>query len=169
MNVIRASLALLAVLLLGACASRPKMWHYVYRPGKTAVLVHGKAVPPAGLPAEVLRAISAGNRIAGLPYKYGGGHRSFVDNGYDCSGAASYVLAAAGALGRPGTSTSLRHFGSRGEGRHITLYTRKGHHCFLIVAGMRFDTGYNGEGKGPRWSTKSRPISGYVARHPPGL
>jgi peptidoglycan hydrolase-like protein with peptidoglycan-binding domain len=36
-----------------------------------------------GVPAAVHRAISAANRIAGRPYRYGGGHRSFSDIGYD--------------------------------------------------------------------------------------
>ena len=52
-------------------------------------------------PAAVLRAISAANRIAGFPYRYGGGHRSFHDSGYDCSGSVSYVLHGAGLLGPP--------------------------------------------------------------------
>lgn len=160
---------LLTALFCAGCSSKPKMWHYEYKPGKTAVLVNGKAVPPAGLPKKVMQAVSAGNRIAGRPYKYGGGHRGFEDAGYDCSGAASYVLHAAGALKSPGTSQSLRSFGKKGEGRHITLYTKPGHHCFLVVAGLRFDTGYNGQRKGPEWSAKSRPIQGYTARHPPGL
>ena len=33
----------------------------------------------------VQRVIAAGNRIAYAPYKYGGGHGSFRDSGYDCS------------------------------------------------------------------------------------
>jgi hypothetical protein len=115
-----------------------------------------------------MRAISAGNRIAGKPYKFGGGHRSFEDNGYDCSGTVSYVLHGAGLLSSPGTSSSLRSYGKAGEGKHITVYSRNGH-TFIIVAGLRLDTGYNGERKGPRWSAKSRPMKGYVARHPPGF
>src|SRR5205807_10025938 len=34
-----------------------------------------------GLPLRVLRAIAGGNRIATMPYKYGGGHGSFDDTG----------------------------------------------------------------------------------------
>ncbi|HEY1081170.1 MAG TPA: peptidoglycan endopeptidase [Prosthecobacter sp.] len=158
----------LAGFLLSSCASKPKVWDYEYSRGRTGVVVNGKAVPPAGLPAPVMRAISAGNRIAGKPYKFGGGHRSFEDWGYDCSGTVSYVLHAAGLLSSPGTSSSLRSYGKSGEGKHITVYSRNGH-TFIVVAGMRLDTGYNGERKGPRWSTKSRPMKGYLARHPPGL
>ncbi len=159
---------LLAAALLSSCASKSKTWDYEYSRGKTAVIVGGKAVPPAGLPVQVMRAISAGNRIAGLPYKFGGGHRNFEDSGYDCSGTVSYVLRGAGLMTGVGTSDSLRGYGKAGEGKHITVYSRDGH-AFIIVAGLRLDTGYNGERKGPRWSLKSRPVKGYVARHPPGF
>ena len=49
-----------------------------------AFLHNGIAYPPEGAPPEVRRAISAANRIAGLPYKWGGGHARLDDNGYDC-------------------------------------------------------------------------------------
>jgi hypothetical protein len=40
----------------------------------------------------------------------------------------------------------------------------------MVVAGLRFDTGYNdSDSDGPDWSTKMRPSSGYTARHPKGL
>lgn len=165
---VRVCLAFLALACFASCSSSQKRWRYEYRRGKTAVVVDGKAVPPAGLPAPVMRAISAGNRIVGRPYKFGGGHRSFEDWGYDCSGTVSYVLHAAGLLQTPGTSTSLRKYGRAGEGRHITIYSRKGH-TFIILAGLRLDTGHNGEHRGPMWSTHSRPMGGYVARHPPGF
>jgi hypothetical protein len=38
-----------------------------------------------------------------------------------------------------------------------------------VVAGLRFDTGYNGGGSGPKWSTQMRPSDGYTVRHPQGL
>jgi len=161
-------LAVAGCFVLASCGSSPKTWDYEYSRGKTAVLVGGKAVPPAGLPPQVMRAISAGNRIAGKPYKFGGGHRSFEDTGYDCSGTVSYVLHSAGLLDTPGTSSSLRSFGKPGPGKHITVFSKDGH-AFIIVAGMRLDTGYNGERKGPRWSSRSRPSKGYVMRHPAGL
>lgn len=158
---------LLALLFLVQCAGQ-RTWRYEYVPGKTAVVRGRYAVPPPGLPAPVQRAIHAGNLIAGRPYKYGGGHRSFQDTGYDCSGAVSYVLAFAGQLRAPTTSSALRHFGRSGEGKHITVYARNGH-TFIEVAGLRFDTGYNGDAKGPHWTTRPRPLNGFKARHPPGL
>lgn len=161
-------LPLLTITLLSSCASGKKRWDYAYHNGKTAVIVNGYAVPPGGLPAPVMRAISAGNQIVGKPYKYGGGHHSFNDSGYDCSGTVSYALHSAGCLKTPTTSTALRKFGKKGEGKFITIYSRKGH-TFAVIAGLRLDTGYNGEGDGPRWSTRSRTIKGYEARHPKGL
>lgn len=132
-------------------------------------MLHGiYAVPPANLPPRVLAAVHAGNQIAGRPYRYGGGHHSFQDSGYDCSGAVSYVLRGAGLIARPTTSNAFRKFGTSGEGKHITVYARKGH-TFIEVAGLRFDTGYNGDAKGPHWTTRSRPITGFKARHLPGL
>lgn len=160
--------ALILLTFLSSCGSGPQRWDYTYKRGKTAVIVGGKAVPPAGLPREVMEIISAGNEIAGKPYKYGGGHRQFHDWGYDCSGTASYALHGAGLISSPETSGGFRRYGSRGEGKHVTVYARNGH-VFMVVAGLRLDTGYNGENEGPKWSTRSRPIKGYVVRHPPGL
>ena len=45
--------------------------------------------------------ISAANRIGSLPYKYGGGHGTYHDSGYDCSGSVSYALHYAGLLRTP--------------------------------------------------------------------
>jgi hypothetical protein len=39
----------------------------------------------------------------------------------------------------------------------------------MVVAGLRFDTGWHNSGSGPRWSTEMRPATGYVVRHPAGL
>ena len=54
------------------------------------------AVAPANAPDEVKQAIAAANKITDKPYKYGGGHGDFEDDGYDCSGAVSYALHGAG-------------------------------------------------------------------------
>jgi peptidoglycan hydrolase-like protein with peptidoglycan-binding domain len=114
----------------------------------------------------VARAVAAANRIATLPYRYGGGHGSFNDTGYDCSGSVSYVLHGAGLLSSPLDSTALMSYGAPGPGRHITIYANSGH-AFMIIDGRRFDTGYGGNGN--RWASGSRPTSGFVVRHPPGL
>ncbi len=45
--------------------------------------------------AAVQEIIAAGNEIARLPYRYGGGHLTYEDTAYDCSGSISFVFAAA--------------------------------------------------------------------------
>lgn len=160
---------LFVLALLSGCASSSRRnYTYKFVPGKTAILEGGYAVAPDGAPAKVKAAIEAGNRIAGLPYGYGRGHTRAMDSAYDCSGAASWVLCEAGLLRQPTTSTAFRKFGSRGEGKWITVYARKGH-VFLSVAGLRFDTGWGSGATGPRWTMKNRPLNGAVLRHPAGL
>lgn len=165
--VFHAWLLLSAALLLAACGSAPP-YEYHYVPGKTAILTPRGAMVPVDAPEPVKCAVAAGNRIAGRPYIYGGGHRSFDCRGYDCSGTASYLLHAAGALPAPMASDEFRSFGAAGPGKWITIYAKRGH-VFTVVAGLRMDTGWNGEREGPRWSTRSRPAKGCVMRHPPGL
>jgi hypothetical protein len=138
-------------------------------PGESAVLGEdGQAIAPASAPQEVKDAIAAANRIAGKPYKYGGGHARWEDSGYDCSGAMSYALHGAGLLNRALTSGDFMSWGEAGEGAWITIYAHGGH-GYLVIAGLRFDTGWNNAGKGPRWSETMRPDDGYTVRHPPGL
>lgn len=115
----------------------------------------------------VARAIAAGDRIAALPYVYGGGHASFRAAGYDCSGSVSYVLHAIGRLGRPRDSGELMSYGAPGRGRHITIYANAGH-AFMVIDGRRFDT-TDRQRDGSRWHGFMRSTAGYVARHPPGL
>lgn len=163
-------LLLLAPLALLAACSAPGPYTYRYVPGKTAELRDGYAVAPPNAPAAVQAAIDAGNRIAGMPYAYGGGHGSGEATAFDCSGAASYVLRAAGLLRSPMPSSGFRKYGESGHGKWISIYARK-NHTFLSVAGLRFDTGYHGRGsgnRGPAWTTRSRPTKGAVVRHPSG-
>ena len=110
------------------------------------------------------RAVAAGNRIDPLPYKYGGGHRSFTDTGYDCSGSVSYVLHGAGLLRTPKDSSQLMSYGAPGRGRHITIYANPGH-AYMVIDGRRFDT--SGDAAG-RWQSDLRSSAGYTVRHPPG-
>jgi hypothetical protein len=135
--------------------------------GETAKLTGVSALAPTAAPPEILAAVTAANGIAGLPYKWGGGHGSFEDDGYDCSGAVSHVLNAIGALDDPLDSSGLKRWGRRGKGEWITVYTNR-NHAYVVIAGLRFDTSGRG-GKGPRWREEPRPSSGFVARHPEGL
>jgi len=129
----------------------------------------GTATPPEGAPSEVVALFEAANRIATLPYRYGGGHRDFVtlDRGYDCSGSVSYALNGARQLEAPLDSTGLSKWGERGPGAWITVYANRGH-TFLVVAGVRFDT--SGQRvAGTRWQPAARSVKGFVVRHPEGL
>lgn len=151
-----------------SCESSPPPYQYQFVNGRTAILRNGRAMVTTDAPEPVKRAIAAGNHIVGRPYIYGGGHRSFDCRGYDCSGTASFVLHGAGLLASPIPSDSFRNYGAPGPGKWITIYARRGH-VFMVIAGLRIDTGYNGQGEGPKWSTMSRPAKGCVLRHPPGL
>ena len=162
------SLLLLILFLasLTGCDSTRYTYHYV--PGKTALVRGGYAFAPPGAPPQVEAAIAAGNRIAGLPYRYGGGHGCSLDTGYDCSGSTSFVLREAGLMQGCRISKEFRGYGKPGEGEWINVYAKNGH-VFLAVAGVRFDTGWTDGSEGPQWTTQDRPASGCVVRHPVGL
>jgi cell wall-associated NlpC family hydrolase len=163
------SLALVLLLLLAGCAAPPP-YVYQYIPGRTATLHDGIATAPPAAPPDVQVAVAAGNRIAGMPYVYGAGHTSAeFDTAYDCSGAVSFVLRAAGLVDAPMPSLAYRHYGESGPGDWITIYARRDH-VFMVIAGLRFDTGWTGaSSRGPRWTTRSRPTDGAVMRHPENL
>ena len=142
-------------------------------PAAATLLPDGSAVAPASAPNAVKFAIAAANRIRFRPYIWGGGHRSWKAKGYDCSGAVSYVLHAAGVLPAPLVSGQLaKIWGAPGFGQWITVYANKSH-TFAIIAGLRWDTSSVGEtidqGRGPRWRWNIRPTTGYAARYLPGL
>src|ERR1019366_4565796 len=95
-------------------------------------------IPPS-VPEAVQRVIAGGNAIADFPYIWGGGHASFIANGYDCSGSVSYALAAGGLLNAPLVSGGLARWGEPGAGHWITIYANAGH-TFMDVDGIWFDT-----------------------------
>lgn len=146
--------------------------------GKTRINADGTATAPAGAPAIVKQIVAAANRIIDKPYAYGGGHGTWNDSAYDCSGAVSYALHGAGLLPAPEDSTELESYGSPGPGHWVTIYANSGH-TWIVVAGRAFDTAnFSGPnipgGTGPRW--RSDPLAnlndntgGYVVRHPAGL
>jgi cell wall-associated NlpC family hydrolase len=137
--------------------------------GTRAVLRNGVAYAPSEAPDNIKNAIWAVNTLRHKPYVWGGGHGSFNDYGYDCSGAVSFALYYAGLLDSPLPSNDLCHYGRRGRGRWITIYSRNGH-TFAIIAGLRLDTTdmRDGEAVGPRWYVDGRNIRGFEARHPAG-
>jgi hypothetical protein len=138
--------------------------------GDRAVLRNGIAYAPSQAPQSVKNAMWAANTLRHKPYVWGGGHRSFNDRGYDCSGTVSFALHHAGLLETPMPSSDFCHYGARGQGRWITIYSRHGH-TFAVIAGLRLDTTdlrYGGD-VGPRWYAQGRAIGGFEARHPVGL
>jgi peptidoglycan hydrolase-like protein with peptidoglycan-binding domain len=138
--------------------------------GKATLGPDGLAVAPADAPPAVQQVIAAGNQLIGKPYRYGGGHKNFsLDTGYDCSGSVSFALNGGALIDSPLPSGPLASWGEPGEGAWITVYANAGH-AFMVVAGLRLDTGYNNAtSSGPKWSTKMRPTGGFTARHPSGL
>jgi cell wall-associated NlpC family hydrolase len=165
-----ALLATLAVALLiatsavaggGLSVSSPKSG----KPGKAKLLKNGKAVPPDNAPRRVVRAIKAANEIRKTRYEWGGGHGDFKDNGYDCSGAVSYMLHGGRMLKTPMTSGSLAGWGKKGKGDWISVYANSGH-VYAVVAGLRWDTS---GGPGPRWHKDKRSRRGFKVRHYRGL
>jgi peptidoglycan hydrolase-like protein with peptidoglycan-binding domain len=134
---------------------------------KATVGPGGLAVAPAGAPPAVQAIIAAGNRIATLPYIYGGGHGSWTDTGYDCSGSVSFALHGGGLLSSPLASGDFETWGDAGPGTWVTLYANGGH-MYMVVAGLRFDTSGQ-RNAGTRWQADMRSGAGFVVRHPPGL
>jgi hypothetical protein len=146
-------------------------------PAGKATVRNGKAIPPADAPEQVKKLIAAANRIVTKPYKYGGGHAKVNDTGYDCSGTVSYALLKSGLMtGYPLDSTGFMSWGTPGKGKWVSVYAHGGH-AYLVVAGLRLDTGYRdaytkkwggAPGSGPRWG-KPRNPKGFTVRHPAGF
>jgi peptidoglycan hydrolase-like protein with peptidoglycan-binding domain len=144
---------------------------------KATINSDGTATAPSGAPPVVAKVIAAANKIIGKPYVYGGGHGTWNDSGYDCSGSVSYALHGANLLSASEDSTGLESYGSSGPGKWITVYADASH-TWIVVAGIAFDTADFGgpnipSGTGPRW--RSDPTGNladggnYVVRHPSGL
>jgi hypothetical protein len=127
---------------------------------------------PPNVPAVIQKVIAGANEIADYPYVYGGGHASFQDNAYDCSGSVSYALAAGGLLSAPETSGQLESWGAPGPGRWLTIYANEGHVYMYVNTGagwMRYDTVGRSGPYASRWQPYVRSNEGFVARHWPGL
>ena len=137
-------------------------------PGGESIGGNGTIPIPTGVPEVVQKVIAGANEIADFPYVYGGGHASFIDNAYDCSGSVSYALAAGGLLSAPLVSGELAHWGDPGPGRWITIYANAGH-TFMNVDGVWFDTAGRAGPYSTRWLTARPSLVGYAVRHYPGL
>jgi cell wall-associated NlpC family hydrolase len=145
--------------------------YYGRRPGAKGggvTVSGGFAQTPPGAPRAVEQAVAGANAIAHFPYRWGGGHGSFIDDAYDCSGSVSYALAAAGMLDAPLASGDFAGWGEPGRGRWITVYANAGH-VYMEVGGLRFDTSGRAGRRGSRWQNAGRSGRGFEARHWPGL
>jgi cell wall-associated NlpC family hydrolase len=139
-------------------------------PNQAALTSNLLAVAPIAAPLAVQQVIQAGNEIAKLPYVWGGGHGTYADTGYDCSGSISYVFAAAHLLSTTLVSGELANWGLPGPGKWITVFANAGH-TFMYVAGLRFDTVALAE-TGSRWSQRTADesnLGSFAIRHPAGL
>ncbi len=128
----------------------------------------GRIPIPASIPEAVQKVIAGANEIADFPYVFGGGHGSFIDDAYDCSGSVSYALAAGGLLSRPEVSGELEHWGAPGPGRYITVYANAGH-AYMYVDGILYDTAGRSGVYASRWLVGATDNAGFVARHWPGF
>src|SRR3954447_6830684 len=138
------------------------------KPGDLKVLGNGQVVPPKNAPEAVQTVMQAANAISKFPYRWGGGHGAWADKGYDCSGSVSFAPAPGGFLASPLTSGNYMNWGEPGPGKWITIYANPGH-VWMMVAGMRYDTG-NLSGAGhTRWTSAMRSTGGFTAVHPPGF
>jgi cell wall-associated NlpC family hydrolase len=137
-------------------------------PGGESVPGSGAIPIPQNVPEVVQRVIAGANEIADFPYVFGGGHASFVDNAYDCSGSVSYALAAGGLLSSPEVSGELESWGVPGPGRYITVFANAGH-TYMYVDGILYDTAGRSGPYASRWQVAPTDNAGYVERHFPGL
>jgi cell wall-associated NlpC family hydrolase len=151
----------------GAAYVAPPPPEKVVPGARGAVTAAGFAVAPASAPEVVKGVIAAGNAIATMPYKWGGGHASWDDSGYDCSGSVSYALHGGGLLDSALVSGDFARWGDPGAGRWVTIYANGGH-VYMVVAGMRFDTSARSR-TGSRWTMEQRASDGFSVTHPPGL
>jgi cell wall-associated NlpC family hydrolase len=136
--------------------------------GGNSIGGNGALPIPPSVPEVVQRVIAGANAIADFPYVFGGGHGSFVDNAYDCSGSVSYALAAGGLLSAPETSGELESWGAPGAGRYVTVFAAAGH-TYMYVDGVLYDTAGRSGVFASRWQVGAVNNAGYVARHWPGL
>ena len=163
-----AGITLCAMLAAGSAGGRPDRrvgparWHHHHDhdprrpsglPAAPSCARTARPSRPRMRPPTSRRRSPPANAIHTFPYVWGGGHRSFTDTGYDCSGAVSYVLHAAGLLASPMPSGLWRAAGAPPARAAGSRSTRNASHAYMVVAGLRFDTSSGGDrlepGHGP--------------------
>ena len=123
--------------------------------------------PGLGSAQEMIAAmIAAADRIdkARYPYRWGGGHNARFSGPYDCSGAVSAVLRAAGLLDAPMVSGQFMRWGRPGPGA-VTIYANAGH-MYMSINGRFWGTSRSNPGGGAGWFNGSK-RPGYAVVHVP--
>jgi Meckel syndrome type 1 protein len=122
---------------------------------------------PGGTVGQMIATmIAAANRIDShhYAYRWGGGHNSSFSGPYDCSGAVSAVLHAAGLLGSPMVSGDFAHWGAPGAGA-VTIYANASH-VYMSINGHYFGTSGANPGGGAGWFAGG-PRPGFAVVHVP--
>lgn len=135
----------------------------------------------AGTPDSIAAALKKAEWIDAQRYPYvkGGGHNAGFTGPYDCSGAVSAVLKAAGVLSAAmATGGLLNSWGKNGKGTYCTVWVKDspgnpfvGSHTFLQFHGHTpewFGTSGQNPGGGAGFFT-SGDTSGMTARHVDGM
>jgi hypothetical protein len=144
------------------------------------------ALIPTGVPPVAQAMLMAGNELQDLPYGPTGHPDPLGATSEDCSSTVNYVLYRSGIrplaeiLSDNPLAQDYVDWGAPGPGRWVSIYstTQPTDHVFMVIAGLRLDTSYNGTDvgpnrneSGPRWR-----ILGHIpswahwsVRHPPGL
>ncbi len=123
--------------------------------------------PGLGSAKEMIAAmVAAANKIdrAHYSYRWGGGHNPSFSGPYDCSGAVSAVLHAAGLIKSPMVSGNFMRWGRPGPGA-VTIYANAGH-VYMSINGRFFGTTRANPGGGAGWFNGSK-RPGFVVVHVP--
>jgi hypothetical protein len=117
--------------------------------------------------SPLARAMRAANAIDSMhyPYAWGGGHGRIgvpssgtrhstggpMGVGFDCSGATSAVLGAAGLLGGPQVASSFMRWGAKGYDPHGINVVASPSHVYMMLAGRAFGTSTANPSGGAGW------------------
>ena len=145
----------------------------------TAATAPGVDGTKTATPGEFSHMVSMANQIAGhhFNYEWGGGHNpgfkptsgtghgSGAGIGYDCSGAISAILHAAGKLQAPMVAQQFMSYGQAGPGgkNDMTIYASPTH-VFAEIGGRFFGTSMSNPGGGAGWFQRAA-TAGYTVRH----
>jgi hypothetical protein len=144
------------------------------------------ALIPTGIPPVVQAMLMAGNELQDLPYGPAGHPDPRGAENEDCSSTVNFVLYRSGVrpiaeiLRENPLAQDYVDWGAPGPGRWVTIYatTHPTDHVFIVIAGLRLDTSYNGtdlgpnrEESGPRWRILDHipTWAHWAMRHPSGL